>query len=378
MIIKKVDIWHLRCGFQYSFKHKLATHSGSDNLVVRLTTGQGINGYGEGIPRGFVTGESLEASFDYLNTNLGPALLQFPAFSPANLLPSLAVLQEKFAVQTCPGAFCALETALLDAAGRTWDKSLASLLSSRLNGAVTYSAVVPLSGGPKISRFFQLIKSLNLRQVKLKVGEENDLDTLSQARRELGEEVDLRVDANAAWSPAEAIERIRELARFRLSAVEQPVAKEDLEGLRRVQDAVDLPIMADESLCTLDDAKRLIDLKACQMFNIRLSKVGGLTAAIRIKHSLPARLPRGGDQHSGRRGPPFCPRPGPVRLPGRLLCPLSSHSGPGARPGAVRPGRGGVAPCRSRLGYPRPGGDAGRHGGQASHPVLIRSNKPPD
>lgn len=288
MIIKKVDIWHLRCRFQYPFKHKLATHSGSDNLVVRLTTGQGINGYGEGIPRGFVTGESLEASFDYLNTNLGPALLQFPAFSPANLLPSLAVLQEKFAVQACPGAFCALETALLDAAGRTWDKSLASLLSSRLNGAVTYSAVVPLSGGPKISRFFQLIKSLNLRQVKLKVGEENDLDTLSQARRELGEEVDLRVDANAAWSPAEAIDRIRELARFRLSAVEQPVAKEDLEGLRRVQEAVDLPIMADESLCTLDDAKRLIDLKACQMFNIRLSKVGGLTAAIRIKDTAEA------------------------------------------------------------------------------------------
>lgn len=288
MLIKKVDIWHLKCTFQYPFKHKLATHSGSDNLVVRLTTGQGVHGYGEGIPRGFVTGESLEASLACLTETLGPALLQFPALSPPNLLPSLAVLQEKFGVEACPGAFCAVETALLDAAGCTWDKPLASFLGSRLDRQVTYSAVVPLSGGPKISMFFDLIKSLNLRYVKLKVGEENDPETLSQARRELGEEMDLRVDANAAWSATEAIARLRDLAPFRLSAVEQPVAKEDFEGLRRVQEAVNIPIMADESLCTFADAQRLIRLQACQMFNIRLSKVGGLTAALRIKKTAEA------------------------------------------------------------------------------------------
>lgn len=288
MIIEKVDIWHLRCKFRYPFKHKLATHSGSENLVVRLTTREGIHGYGEGIPRGFVTGESLAASFECLTQNLGPALLQFPALSPANLLPSLSVLQEKFVVEVCPGAFCALEIALLDAAGCTWGKSLAGFLGSRLNGRVTYSAVVPLGAGPQISRFFQLIKSQGLRYVKLKVGEENDFETLSQARRELGEEVDLRVDANAAWNATEAIARLRELAPFRLSAVEQPVAKEDFEGLGRVQEAVNIPVIADESLCTLADAQTLIRLKACQMFNIRLSKVGGFSAALRIKNTAEA------------------------------------------------------------------------------------------
>ena len=283
MIIKRVDIWHLNCRFQYPFKHKLATHSGSDNLVVRFTTDQGTHGYGEGIPRDFVTGESLEASFDFLKKDLSPAILRFPPVSPANLLPSLSILREKFAQETYPGAFCALETALLDAAGRTWGKPLASFLGSRLNGTVTYSAVVPLSGGPKLSHFLKLIKALNMRYVKLKVGEDDDLETLAQARRELGEDIDLRVDANAAWSAAEAIARLRDMTHFRLSVVEQPTAKEDFEGLRQVREAVDIPIMADESLCTFDDARKLIQLKACQMFNIRLSKVGGLTAAIRIK-----------------------------------------------------------------------------------------------
>lgn len=288
MIIKQVDVWHLKCRFQYPFKHKLATHSGSDNLVVRVTTPQGVYGYGEGIPRDFVTGETMRDSFAFLREHLGPALLRFPTISPANLLPSLAVLQEKFDLEAFPGAFCALETALLDAAGQTWGQSLARFLGSRLNGTVIYSAVVPLAGGPKLSRFFQLIKALGLRYVKLKVGEDNDLDTLSQARRELGDDVDLRVDANAAWSAAEAITRLRDLEPFRLSAVEQPVAKEDFEGLRQVREAVNIPIIADESLCTWDDARRLIHLKACQIFNIRLSKVGGLTAAIRIKNTAEA------------------------------------------------------------------------------------------
>lgn len=285
MIIKKLDIWHLKCKFRYPFKHKLAVHTGSDNLVVRLVTDHGICGFGEGIPRDFVTGESLPASLDFLRNNLGPAILRFPAVSPTTLIPSLHLLQEKSAGETSPGAFCALETALLDAAGRTWGQPLAHFLSPRVAESITYSAVLPLTAGPQLSQFLQLVRAQGMRSVKLKVGEDHDLDTLSQARKELGEEVDLRVDANGAWSPAEAILRIREMAPFRLSAVEQPVAKNDFEGLRQVQEAVNLPIMADESVCTLDDARKLIQLRACQMFNLRLSKMGGFTNALRIKEA---------------------------------------------------------------------------------------------
>jgi L-alanine-DL-glutamate epimerase-like enolase superfamily enzyme len=288
MNIKKVDIWHLNCRFRYPFKHKLAIHKGSDNLVVRLTTDQGICGYGEGIPRDFVTGESLSVSLAFLHEHLGPAMLRFPAISSANLLPSLSVLQDKFATATSPGAFCALETALLDAAGRTWNQPLAKLFGSRMAGSVTYSAVLPLAAGPQLSQFLQLVKTQGMGSVKLKVGEDNVRDTLAQARKELGEEVDLRVDANAAWTAAEAIDRIQEMEPFRLSAIEQPVAKNDFEGLRQVREAVNIPIMADESLCTIEDARRLIDLKACQLFNLRLSKVGGLINARRIKETADA------------------------------------------------------------------------------------------
>jgi L-Ala-D/L-Glu epimerase len=102
-------------------------------------------------------------------------------------------------------------------------------------------------------------------------------------RDHLGFDIDLRVDANSAWSPSEAIHRLKEMEPYRISAVEQPVAKEDFAGLKQVQEAVRIPVIADESLCTEDDAHRLISLGACQGFNIRLSKCGGPGAATRIR-----------------------------------------------------------------------------------------------
>jgi L-alanine-DL-glutamate epimerase-like enolase superfamily enzyme len=131
-------------------------------------------------------------------------------------------------------------------------------------------------------RFFHLVKLKRMRFLKLKVGNEADLRILQKAREILGWEIDIRVDANSAWTAAEAVQRIREMAPYRISAVEQPVAKSDFEGLKTVSQAVPIPIIADESLCTEEDARRLIALQACRIFNIRLSKCGGLRPALRI------------------------------------------------------------------------------------------------
>jgi muconate cycloisomerase len=135
----------------------------------------------------------------------------------------------------------------------------------------------------QMKQIFKLVKFNHMRFVKLKVGTDADLSTLRMVRDHLGFEVDIRVDANSAWSPSEAIDRLKEMEPYRISAVEQPVAKADFTGLKQVQDAVQIPVIADESLCTEEDARRLIDLKACQVFNIRLSKCGGLGAATRIR-----------------------------------------------------------------------------------------------
>jgi L-alanine-DL-glutamate epimerase-like enolase superfamily enzyme len=283
MIVKQVDIWHLNLGFQSPIKHNLATHHGSDNLVVKVTTASGVRGYGEGVPRVFVTGEELDAGLSFLKEVLTPAIMGRDFASPPELLAALEDLYHRSQASRSPAAFCALETALLDAAGLTRQEPVSGLLGPKLRTSLEYSAVIPLAPPEQMAHLFTLVKMNRMRFVKLKVGTARDLETLRLARDLLGSEVDIRVDANSAWTPVEAIARLGEMQPYGVSAVEQPVAKHDFHGLRQVSEALDIPVIADESLCNEEDARRLIELKACDIFNIRLSKCGGLFAARRIR-----------------------------------------------------------------------------------------------
>jgi L-Ala-D/L-Glu epimerase len=288
MIVKKVNIWHLKLDFQSPIKHNLATHEGSDNLVVGVTTADAITGFGEGVPRTFVTGEVFNDSLAFLREVLGSALLAGTFPSPQALLRGLEHLYQQTQAQRHPAAFCALETALLDAAGRTWNMPVADLIGAKLRTSLEYSAVIPLMSTEQMRQLFHLVKTNHMRFVKLKVGTDSDLEILRLAREALGFEVDIRVDANSAWTPSEAIARLKEMEPYRISAVEQPVAKADFAGLQQVSAAVKIPVIADESLCNEDDARRLIELKACRIFNLRLSKCGGLLAATRIRRMAEA------------------------------------------------------------------------------------------
>ena len=288
MIIRQVDIWHLRLTFLSPIKHSLATHPGTDNLVVKVSTDGPLPGYGEGVPRDFVTGETLAGSLAFLTETLAPAILGQEFSSPPQLLKALQELFHQTAGEKHPGAFCALETALLDAAGRAWGLPLRDFLGTRGTGRLIYSAVIPMASPEQMARWFDLVKTKEMSFVKVKVGNPDDLETLRMARKILGWEVDLLVDANCAWSAPEAIRHIQEMQPYRISAVEQPVAKDDFAGLKAVSAAAGLPIIADESLCHERDAQRLIDLKACQIFNIRLSKCGGPLAATRIRQMAAA------------------------------------------------------------------------------------------
>ncbi len=281
MIVEKLDIWHLRLPFLFPFKHKLATHQHSDNLVIRVTTAGGIKGYGEGIPRDFVTGESLAGSLTLLEGTLGPGLVGTSWGGPAALWAGLAERLGRLAA-SFPAAACALELALLDAGARTWGVSLSRLLGAEQQAAVYYSAVLPLAPGERLAGFLRLVKDLRLRFLKLKVGEDTDLEVLAKAREECGWDIDIRVDANGAWTAEEAIRRLPEFLPYKISAVEQPVAKADFAGLKKVQAALPIPVIADESLCTEADARKLIELRACRIFNLRLSKCGGLGPARRL------------------------------------------------------------------------------------------------
>jgi L-alanine-DL-glutamate epimerase-like enolase superfamily enzyme len=116
------------------------------------------------------------------------------------------------------------------------------------------------------------------KEVKIKVGKslEENLQLLEIARTILGDGVHLRIDANCAWSADEAIRQLEAMSKFELTGVEQPTAADDYDGMSHVTAAKLLPVVADESLCSQSDAEKLIEQKGCDIFNIRVSKCGGL------------------------------------------------------------------------------------------------------
>ncbi|MHC3438442.1 dipeptide epimerase [Natrialbaceae archaeon A-gly3] len=121
--------------------------------------------------------------------------------------------------------------------------------------------------------------------LKIKVGTGRDAEIL-EAIRETAPDATIRVDANEAWSPREAVRKIEAVAAYDLEFVEQPVPAENPDGLRYVYERSPLPIATDESLLRAEDVPEVAD--RCDIANLKLMKCGGLREARRIIHTARA------------------------------------------------------------------------------------------
>jgi len=275
------DLWELQIPMRRTVGHFQAVRSASSNLVVRVVSGGGIEGFGEALPREYVTGESMATA-----TAAARFLLQGFAGrrweTVADLLNDLEGLHRDPRVAAYPSARCAVELALLDCAGKTWGMSVADLLGGSRRDSVEYSAVIPFEEPGSLEIILDMVRAQEVGSVKVKVGRSRDLDTVMSVRRKLGEKISLRLDANGAWNSRDAIEKLKALSEYGIDAVEQPVPKEDWQGLRAVSESVPIRVIADESVVSLEDARSLVATAACGGFNLRISKCGGLLAALRI------------------------------------------------------------------------------------------------
>jgi muconate cycloisomerase len=284
-----VTLFVVRIPFKQPFRHALATRHFAENVIVQVRSQEGVVGYGEALPREYVTGESVASVLDSLQRYWAPLLWDQEWKSPAEVLPFLAswhdLMSQKFKVNDSNmlAARCAIELALLDALGKFFNINSAKLLNMDVGlPELRYSGVISGDSLQKAKRKAFLMKLYGFRDVKLKVGGPDDLERVRSVRGILGPKRNLRVDANGAWSAEQALEKIRSFEPYRLSAVEQPVPKNDLAGLRRVKEGSSIPIVADESCCSLKEAKLLCQTQGCDILNIRLSKCGGLYYAKEI------------------------------------------------------------------------------------------------
>lgn len=287
--IAVLDVYRLHIPFVRAVAHARYTRAASDAVVVRLRDADGRVGYGEGLPREYVTGEDLAGMVGFIRDHLAPRLFA-TAWTPDGDL--FAFLREHAAAWTrgpaatagplaWSAAYCAVELALLDLALRRAERSLADYLPPVRN-VVQYDGVIPSDEPADAAAIARRFVAFGIDRLKVKVGTPDDEARLAAVRDAVGDGVRLRVDANGVWTADEALARLERLRRFGLDAVEQPVAAADLAGLRCVRQESGLAVVADESLVRLADAEALVAQEACDVFNVRVSKCGGISGALRI------------------------------------------------------------------------------------------------
>jgi L-Ala-D/L-Glu epimerase len=286
--VARIDVLTAELPFRFSFGHARAARRSSTNVYVRMHLDDGTVGYGEGVPREYVTGETVETAVDALAEHLGPALAG-REIGDADAVPTifddaLGPAAASAGPTVDLAARCALELAYLDACGRHFGRSVRAWLAPAADGPVRYDAVIPFFGPGTLAAIALAVKAAHIDKVKIKVGADLDADlrALRLLRRVLGADADVRVDANAAWTADQALAAIEQMRRYRISAVEQPVAATDIDGLVRLTAATPEKIIVDESLRTVDEALALARASACDAFNIRVSKCGGLLRSRRI------------------------------------------------------------------------------------------------
>ena len=284
--IERIDVLSATLPFRFSFGHALAERSESTNVYVRLRLDDGTVGYGEGVPREYVTGETVESALAALGERQVPALLGRALEAPEDVARAIDERRARCRAAASTNSPRAARSSLYFSTppASTSARSAGAGLP-RLAEVVRYDAVIPFTKPKKLAAIAIAVRALGVRQVKIKVGDDldRDLGSLRLLRRLLGWGVDLRVDANCAWPTVEvALRSIAAMRHYRISAVEEPLPPHDLESLARITAEAPETIIVDESLRTPADAGALIEARACDAFNIRVSKCGGLLASMGI------------------------------------------------------------------------------------------------
>jgi L-Ala-D/L-Glu epimerase len=293
----RLELYHLRLPFRRRFVHAAARREGTDTVVAAAVLADGTIGYGEGLPREYVTGETAESMIANIRGCLSLRLGKLEPGTFAELLDvadNLPFVNESGVIINA--ARCCVELALLDAYGKHFRTNLGMiggwlgfgrLAGGEGSGRCRVSGVLDGSTPEAMLRRYRLMRCYGFRDFKLKMGMKQDEAVLEVLERKLhgpmrDGRVTLRVDANGAWDVDTALGMCERLSRLAVVCVEQPLSAEDRSHWRMLSDLSPMPLMADESLVSLDDARYLIENDLADYFNIRISKNGGLLASIRL------------------------------------------------------------------------------------------------
>ena len=247
-------------------------------VIIRLFCNDGIEGIGESTTIGGISyaDESPEGIKLNIDTYFNPLLVG----KPATQINALMKMLDKN-VSGNNFAKSGIETALLDAQGKRLGVPVSALFGGTIKN--TLPVLWTLASGDTqkdIDEAHQLIKENRHHTFKLKIGAKDpevDVAHVSAIKAAVGSSIKVTVDVNQAWSESVAKRYIQKLQDNGVDLIEQPIVKTNFEGLARLTDYFEVPIMADEAAGTVVDAFKLAKIYAASVFALKISKSGGLT-----------------------------------------------------------------------------------------------------
>jgi L-Ala-D/L-Glu epimerase len=254
---------------KYPFKTaRSADRTESESLIVTLEK-DGVIGYGEIRPSEYYFGENFEVSKKVLK-----AAVDIVGNDPFLIEDILNEIKKKF--PHAPSTLTGIDIALHDLVGKLLDIPLHKYFGLDKEKTPVTSFTIGLDTIPMMIKKLKEAKEYPI--IKVKVGTPNDIEIM-KALREHTDAV-IRVDANTGWGVEEAIEKINKLEKFNIEFIEQPIKPGNFDGLRKIRENVNIPIMADEDVVNSTDIPNLIG--CVDAINIKLMKCGGIREALRM------------------------------------------------------------------------------------------------
>jgi L-Ala-D/L-Glu epimerase len=278
MRITKISLYKLCIPLKEPFITSLGQDDDARNVVVKIETDQGLTGFGECSPYMPINGESQETCYD-VGQYFAKALLgKNPLDIPVCLQLMDAVIYANNSIKS------AFDIALYDIAAQHANQPLWQFIGGTNEKKIVTDYTVSIGEPQKMAADAVHILSQGYPAIKVKLGKngKKDIERMQAIRAAVGTKIPLRIDANQGWGVEEAIETLTALAPLDIQHCEEPIARWNYLQLPKVREKSPIPIMADESCGDDHDAARLIAIKACQYFNIKLGKSGGIYRGLKM------------------------------------------------------------------------------------------------
>jgi L-alanine-DL-glutamate epimerase-like enolase superfamily enzyme len=270
--IQSVELYKLFIPLKEPFVISLGPIHNVQNVVVIIRTADGCAGYGECSPYMTINGESVDTCF-VVGQYFAQVLKGKSALDIAGCMEAMD--KTIYGNSSIKSAF---DMALHDIASQHAGVPLYQFLGGTKNKILETDMTVSIGDPQKMKDDAVRFKSEGFPAIKVKLGgkKEDDVARIRAIREGIGADHPLRIDANQGWGTADyAIEVLTALGQFNIEHCEEPISRYRFMDLHKVSAASPIPIMADESCGDEWDAERLIQLKACQLFNIKLGKSSG-------------------------------------------------------------------------------------------------------